>query len=508
MKKGMLGKSPVVLVSIFVFMLFFTAANAQTVKPDAIVIGSGASGMAAALTLAEGGAKVIVLEKMPSAGGISNYAEGIFAAESEMQRRERVRVTKDQAFRDIMEYNHWRANAALVRAIVDKSASTIDWLTNQGVEFIGIASMWENQLPTWHLFKGYGGSMIKVLTANAAKKGVEIRYDTPVAKIVREGNGPVTGVIIQDKTGKETRVDAKAVVIATGGYANNKEWIKKYTGFDLEVNLFPVANVNHTGDGIRMAWEAGAAEEGIEVLQLDSIGPVGPGIKLLGHIMAAALQPYLWINQDGKRFCDESIARSFTFTGNAVSRQKGGYFFAIFDEGTKQYLLSKGIDMGVGEFVPVTTRLTNLEAEIKTALEKGNPNIFVAETLDELAGKMGVDPTVFRKTVEEYNKFCEKGHDGKFAKDRRFLLPVKTAKFYAFKSYTGFLGTLGGIKTNEKMEVLDKNEDIIPGLYAVGNDVGGMYGDSYDLVSSGGTMGFAVNSGRIAGDNAIKYVGK
>jgi fumarate reductase flavoprotein subunit len=244
------------------------------------------------------------------------------------------------------------------------------------------------------------------------------------------------------------------------------------------------------------------------VLHLMGGGPVGPGVRPMGHITAAVYQPYFWINQHVKRFCDENIAHNISFVGRATSKQKGGYCFAIFDENLKQYFLKKGIDVGFKKFIPVTARLTNLEAEIKTALEKGNTNVFVADTLDELAGKMAVDPTVFKKTVEEYNKFCEKGHDDQFAKDPKYLVPIKAPKFYAIKSYTAFIGTLGGIKINEKTEVLDKNDDVIPGLYAVGADAGGMYGDSYDLFSSGGSLGFAVNSGRIAGDNALKYVGK
>jgi len=130
----------------------------------------------------------------------------------------------------------------------------------------------------------------------------------------------------------------------------------------------------------------------------------------------------------------------------------------------------------------------------------------VDDTLDELANKMGIGRTIFKKTVEEYNRFCEKGHDDLFAKDPEYLRPVKTPRFYAFKCYMNFLGTLGGIKINEKTEVLDKNDKAIPGLYAVGNDAGGLYGDSYDVIASGASSGFALNSGRIAGENALKYI--
>jgi fumarate reductase flavoprotein subunit len=284
--------------------------------------------------------------------------------------------------------------------------------------------------------------------------------------------------------------------------------IKKYSGFDLGVNLFPAGNVDKTGDGIKMAWAVGAAPEGLGVLQITSGGPIGPGLRASGHLSAASLQPYLWVNQEGVRFCDESIAYNFTFAGNAVVRQKGGYVFKIFDENSKKYMVEKGIDVGMGMWVPVATKLVNLEVELEEALKKGNRCVFVAGSLEELAGKMGTDPGIFKATVEEYNEFCARNHDDLFAKNPRYLHPVKTAKFYGFKCYPSFLGTLGGIKINHKTEVLNREDEVIPGLYAVGFDAAGMYGDSYDLMATGSTLGFAVNSGRIAGENALKYIGK
>jgi fumarate reductase flavoprotein subunit len=348
-----------------------------------------------------------------------------------------------------------------------------------------------------------GGVAINVLVANAVKKGVEVRYETTVKHLLREGNGPVAGAVVEDKTGKQIKVQAKGVIIATGGYPNNKEWIKKYSGFDLEVTLFLLGRCNKTGEGIQMAWEAGAAEEGVGVIHLNIGSP--PKIGARSHIWGAVGQPTLWVNRDGVRFCDETIVENIAYAGNAMAKQKGGYVFRIFDEETKIQLAENG-GIGVGMYVPSRTPLTYLDTKIKAAVEEKNPFIFVADTLDELANKMGIDRAIFKKTVEEYNRFCEKGHDDQFAKDPEYLRPVKTPRFYAFKCYMNFLGTLGGIKINEKTEVLDKDDEVIPGLYAVGNDAGGLYGDSYDVIASGASSGFALNSGRISGENALKYI--
>ena len=163
---------------------------------------------------------------------------------------------------------------------------------------------------------------------------------------------------------------AKAVIIATGGYANNKEWVKKYSGFDLDINLFPLGNIDKMGDGIRMAWEVGAAEEGMGVLQLWRGILIGQGVKELGNLNAAALQPHLWVNQRGERFCDETIANIDPFEGNACARQKNGYSYTIFDETIKRHMIEKGIDKNMGTENPPGTPLINFDVELKAALEK------------------------------------------------------------------------------------------------------------------------------------------
>jgi fumarate reductase flavoprotein subunit len=473
-------------------------------KLDAVIVGAGGSGIAAALALSEGKASIAVFEKMQHAGGSTRFPEGMFAAESQMQRKRNIGVTRDKAFRDIMAYSHWKANGSLVRAFVDRSADTIDWLEQMGVEFIEPSSFWPGGARTWHLFKGHGAAMMDVLLARAGERGVEIRYQAAVKHIVREAGGSVAGVIVEDKEGRKTTVEAKAVIIATGGYANNQELLKQYTGLDLRLNLFPLGNAEKNGEGLQMAWAAGAAMEGMGVLNFSFGGPVGPGIKRSGHIVAAVRQPELWINQHGVRFCDESIVHNSIYCGNAMWRQKGGYVFRIFDDHARQYFMEKGIDVGVGTFVPPGTRLTDFDDELKHALAKGNWNVWVADTIEDLAAKMCVDPEVFKKTVKQYNGFCEKGYDNQFVKDRIYLRPVKKPPFYAFKCYLDFVGTNGGIKINEKTEVLDTEDNVIPGLYAVGNDAGGMYGDSYDMIAAGAACGFAIVSGRMAGENALR----
>ncbi len=475
-------------------------------KRDVVIAGAGGAGLMAALTLSSSRARVRVFEKMPVAGGSSRFPEGMFAAESRMQLQRNIKVTRDEAFKAIMEYTHWKANASLVRAFVNRSADTVEWLERMGVEFTEPSSFWPGAPRTWHLFKGRGAAMIKVLLKRAAEKGIEIQYRTAVKQLIRQEGGPVTGVIVEDRKGRQTEIAAGAVIIATGGYANDRELLKKFTGLDLRVNLFPLGNFEKYGEGIRMAWAAGAAEEGMGVLNFSFGGPIGPGIKPAGHLIAAVRQPELWINREGVRFCDESIVHNSIFCGNAMARQKGGYAFRIFDDQARRYYTEKGIDVGVGMFVPPGTRLTGFDEELKEALVRENRNVYTAGTIGDLALKMKVSPEVFKKTVRDYNRFCEQGYDEAFVKDRLYLRPVQKPPFYAFKCFCDFCGTNGGIKINEKTEVLDKEGEVIPGLYAAGNDAGGMYGDSYDMIAAGSACGFALVSGCLAGENAMGYI--
>jgi fumarate reductase flavoprotein subunit len=475
-------------------------------KYDAIIAGAGGAGLMAALSLSAGRTRIRVFEKMPVAGGSSRFPEGMFAAESRMQMQRNIKVTKDEAFKAVMEYTHWKANASLVRAFVNRSADIVEWLEQMGVEFTEPSSFWPGAPRTWHLFKGRGAAMIRVLLKRAAEKGIEIQYRTAVKQLIRKEGGPVTGVVVEDRKGWQTEVAARAVIIATGGYANDRELLKKYTGLDLRVNLFPLGNFEKYGEGIRMAWAAGAAEEGMGVLNFSFGGPIGPGIKPAGHLIAAVRQPELWINQGGVRFCDESIVHNSIFCGNAMARQKGGYAFRIFDDQARQTYTEKGIDVGVGMFVPPGTRLTGFDDELKEALVKENRNVCMAGTIKDLALKMVVPPEVFKKTVRDYNRFCERGYDEAFVKDRLYLRPVVKPPFYAFKCFCDFCGTNGGIKINEKTEVLDREDQVIPGLYAAGNDAGGMYGDSYDMIAAGSACGFALVSGCLAGENALGYL--
>jgi fumarate reductase flavoprotein subunit len=507
---GRMGKVLLVLVFGMLFVCSPAATRGQTLNGDLIIVGGGGAGLTAAVTAAESGAKVMVFEKKPALGGTTQWSGGPMAVESRLQQRQYNTLTKDDAFRIIMDYNHWRGNPFLIRAFIDESAETIDWFERLGVVFGEPMANWVGSYFTQHVAvkpKARNAGIMQVLTEKVKEKGVEVFLETKVTGLIKEGD-KVVGIVAQDKTGKTIEARAKAVFVATGGFANNKEWVKKYTGYDLGVNLFPVgpvAMLDLQGDGIQMAWNAGADSDTMIIqLQYNVMGAMPPGATLA----PMARQPLLWVNSQGKRFIDEGKVINWPFGGNALTRQKDPWAWLIFDGNTKNWFETKGLLNGSAPLLP-GDKAVDVDGQFAKANGLGNNNVMMAASLEELAKKTGLDFTALKATVDEYNKFCDQGHDAMFAKEFRYLQPVRTAKFYAIKIVPSYLGALGGVRVNEKMEVLDKaNQKPIPGLYAGGNDVGGLYGDSYDFIMPGGTAGFTFNSGRIAAKNALKYIGK
>jgi fumarate reductase flavoprotein subunit len=478
----------------------------KTKQTDIAVIAGGASGLAAAISAAEGGAKVSVFEKGATTGGAANMGMGPFGVETRLQRMKQHSLTRDEAFNIFMNYTHWRVDARLVRAHIDKSTDTIDWLEKMGVVFVEPASYFPGAQFTWHIVKPAtgapgpmaAGTMMKIMTERAKKLGVEINLQTPVKKILKQGNN-ISGIIAEDRSGEEISVNAKAVIVATGGFGDNPEMIKKFTGYEYGKDLFSFRVPGLTGDGLRMAWEVGAVPTEIRMELIHKMaGELDP------ELSESLRQPHLLVNIQGDRFMNEGIVANSTFTGNAISIQKDKCAFIIFDEYIKKNLEEVGFD-SISVVFPFT-KISNFDDKFNAALAKGSNSIFVADSLEELAKKTGIDSQRLLQTVNEYNRFCTNGKDEHFNKDRKYLRPVKTPKFYAGKFYPSAYGSVGGIKINYKAEVLDKSWEAIPGLYASGVDACTIYGDSYVFVLPGNSMGFAINTGRIAGENASQYI--
>jgi fumarate reductase flavoprotein subunit len=506
----------------------FAVSSGGTGKPgdlqaDVVIIGAGGAGMAAAISTVERGCKsVVLLEKAGSPGGSTAMAHDIFGIESPVQKRAWFDTSKDDIFNVHMDWTHWTVDPKIVRAFINRSADTVRWLEEMGIRF-WLLPMYPNQAPLIrHAIKGRGVELCKVMRKTAEDLGVQLLTRTKVTKILRAESGEVTGVLADTKEGEIT-VSAKTVIITTGGYGSNREMLKKYYPYYRESMVYDGPRAN-TGDGIPMAIEAGAATAGLGSMNLH--GPstmprsgadflsIDDAVDALGDPLKVMLTPIflepdsIWVNKRGKRYVNECYILQFFAYGHIVARQPEGISYTIYDSAAIKQKEEQGIynQMAPGWFPPETyisqIPLPGLERELR----KPNDLIKIADTLDDLAQWMGVDPAALRATIEEYNALCDEGYDAVFGKDRKYLRPLRTPPFFALEGHVNICDTIGGVKINEKMEVIDTEDNPIPGLYAAGVITGGWEGETYDYNLTGHLVGFAVNSGRIAGESAVDYV--
>ncbi len=252
-----------------------------------------------------------------------------------------------------------------------------------------------------------------------------------------------------------------------------------------------------------MAWDAGAEPYDMGVMQTIVLVPEE---ELTSQLLTAGFQPRLWVNTLGERFVNESICWKFPMAGNALARQPGASAWCIFDDDTRVYMKDKGVLYVLGEFYDILKNLPDLDEELARGMHAGK--VFRGGSLDELAARIGVEAATFRDTVGEYNECCEANYDSIFGKGREYLDPIKKAPFYAVKLGLAAFMTNGGIRINHKTEVMKEDRTVIPGLYAAGCSAGGILGDTYEVSTTGGSLSFAVNSGRMAGEQRPRVSGE
>ena len=485
-------------------------------EADVIVAAAGLSGLAASVAAAELGAQVITFEKNNSTGGAANMGISPLAVGSRQQRMAGYNFTPEEIFEKHMHYVHWKANARLVMEYYRKTASTIEWLENMGVQFVfegntkytpvrmkAYASAEQTRHPVapppgGKVAPRVASAMTKRMTERFIELGGDLRLESPVKSVMME-DGRVIGVKATAPDGEEIEAYADVVILACGGYGDNPKWIKDNLGFEWGKDLYSFRIPGNVGDGLRMAWEAGAAKEP-SIMELMYQIPDN-----LNHFVleGAFRQPVLWVNKLGQRFIPEDVIGNTGITGNAIAYQPFKTCFAIMDEDTLNYYKARGVDFpGVqGEDV-----FDHFDEAAKAALDEGYKYFFVADSLEDLCEQAEIDKEGFMETIKEYNDCCARGKDFIMGKDPSFLRPVKTGKFYALQSFPGAYGTLGGVRTDHKLRCLTEDYKVIPGLYSVGTDAMNICGDTYPFILPGNTMAFCLNSGRMASENAIEYL--
>ena len=483
----------------------------QKYETDIVIAGGGLSGLSAALTATENGVKTIVLEKMHFLGGAGLFPEGSLGIGTRFQKENGIQITTDKVFAKVMEFHHWRCNASVIRALLNESGETIDWLLDHGVEIEGIRTLFppEKSLQVWHIFKGRGARVVKIMSKKIEKKGGLILTETPAKELLINNEGVVVGIIAKNAKGERITINAKAVILATGGFVSNKEMLKKYVP---DVSTPGMAKLMYrgpdvdgrTGDGINLALSVNAALAGMGTLAgnspyLDN----EPAIKQfrgpdhMQQMRCALSQPFLWVNKQGDRFYNESFGSIFSDVYNAMT-SNGGLMWSIFDENMKRYMVEKGPLTPFNAIVVPGEKMTSLDKGIQKGIELGFA--FKADTIEKLADKIKIKPEKLRVTIEKINRYADQKKDPDFSRKPEHLIKfnTKNGPYYALKGLRAFFLTLGGVKVNTDMQALDGDEKVIPGLYVTGQDMGGLYDSTYDLLAEGSASSFALSSGRIA----------
>ncbi len=467
------------------------------------VVGGGASGLSAAAAAAEAGAEVVLLESNAALGGNGLFPRGIFGVDSTIQRRKLTFADADDIFLSCMAFSHWKIDGRIIRALIDKSGDTISWLAEKGVQFTDVVHHIPNQQPeVFHITaseENVGKAVIRVLKDYCEQSGVRILTGTRGKKLMREENGTVNGVVCENKDGAQFHITADRVIICTGGFAGSPALISKfYPTFDASL-INTGGGMRHQGDGVTMALEAGADIEGNFAMEI-----AAPKIK--GHEPLNLLlgKPHnVWLNRFGVRFASEGIVYNFAMAANACLRQPGAAVWVLFDKKMMEQTLTDGRD---------TIEQIHIAAHAEERLletishAKADGTLMAAEKLADIADFIGCARDVVEQTVKEYNNFCEMNRDAVFAKERRYLNKLDHPPYYVIKAGADMLITHGGIRVNACFEALNDKYEAVPNLYVAGVDFGGADADVYNVTMSGHGFGFAVNSGRLAGENAAKSV--
>jgi fumarate reductase flavoprotein subunit len=475
----------------------------ETLTADVVVVGGGIAGTCAAVSAAEAGARTILIEKQSTCQG-RGLMYGVIG--SRLQKKLGIEIDKDEVVLNLMKLAGNRPDQRLLRMWANGSGASMDWLMDMtdaaGIQvfilnypppasFNNAEEYYPQYLTTHHFVVKQRSDERRVINSvmeQARRKGVAMYFNTQARQLLREGKSRVTGVIACNSAGDFVQYNAaRAVVLCTGDYGNNSEMVAKYC--PQASGLKPVV-MTSTGDGHQMAMWAGAAME------------PGPHTPLThGNAGPLGAAGFLSVNIKGERFHNEDVPGYCYF--NAVMRQPGQTAWQVFDSKYPEELPHMGI--GLGKMTQATDDILEY-AEMQHAVEKKlvEKQSIKADTLEDLAKKMKVPAAAFLATLARYNDLAHMGKDLDFGKRADRLTTIEKPPFYAGRDHNPamYLVILGGLNVNPELQALDKDWQVIPGLYLAGNTMGNRFAVDYPTMVPGLSHGMCVHFGRVAGYNA------
>lgn len=476
----------------------------ETIKADIVVLGGGMSGLSAAVQAAENGDDVILLEAQSALGGNGQGVEGTLGVGTKWQQEKGIDVDCAVIMQEELGKAQWVPNGLFYKDLVDRSAANLEWAVETcGCELSGLIDNYpmgvvKGAVDTFHWWKdgaAYVG-YIQPMEKHLRKLGASIDLNTRALEFSYADDGSVDGVYALDAFGDLVKYQAKAVIVATGGFANDDERLKKY-GFDLDT-LERIGTPGHYGDGINMVLAAGAREyTGVCYLKYNRIGhskiaPFGPfwSAMCFGG-------PFLWVNEDCERFVDEGCMYR---VGNIITQstpmhaQPHCTCLSIFDQEVFDAQLQENAELAEEWGVDIA-------AEWKEIVD-GKDDAFQANSIEELAEQAGIEVQALKKVVDEYNAMCEAGRDNVFGKDAKFLKPIKTAPFYLARIHEVMEGPLGGVTIDRTFRPVLNDGGRLENVFVIGLDSMMLYRDVYPIDVPGSASAECINGGRTAANQA------
>lgn len=481
-------------------------------EADVVIIGGGGAGLPAALTALEEGAKnVIVVEKRFATGGDGLRCNHIFACESRLQKEVGSTVTRDDIFKKALEFHRYdRVNPRILRALINKTGETINWLEGKGVEFKLLLMGKDLKTATTHVVKDMPlpdslcslGKVFRLLTQRALDSGVQFLVRTSGKQIMRGEDGRVNGVLAETRDKQEIKIKTKAVILCPGSFVGNKELLKKYFPHYYDDIYYTDSLLSNTGDGLKIAAEAGAAMSDHCTLMRHAYS-----FETIVNFRHERFPPTaVLVNKRGQRYIDEGAKE---VSANVLVQQPGKIAYSLADDKIVQSMVEKQPVMQYSSRLPIPLEevpdaIRDSRKYLQMKAKQGW--VKIADNWDDIAGWIGCDLQIIKETIDRYNSFCARGYDEDFVKDKQYLMPLLTPPFYAIKVRPLMIESIGPVIVNERMEVLDKQGEPVPGFFAAGVITSGWESYDYGGTPNGTALSFSINSGRIAAENAAKYV--
>ena len=447
-----------------------------TLDTEVVIIGAGGAGMTAAIMLKQAGKDFVILEKMPYVGGNTTKATGgMNASETHYQQEQGIADSNALFAADTMKGGHALNDSELVAMMANSSANAIDWLDTIGAElpkisFSGGASV--NRIHAPADGSGVGAYLVDRFSAKLNELGVEVMLETEATELLTDADGKITGVKAESPDAVYT-INAKAVILATGGFGANEEM---YTTYRPDLKGTVTTNApGATGDGIVMAQALGADLVDIEQIQLHPTVEQTTSILITESVRGDGA---ILVNQSGVRFTNELLTRDAVSA--AELEQEGSYAYIIFDQKLRDNL--KAIEKYVKSGITVQ-----------------------ADTPEALAELLGIDPGTLAKTLTDWNEIVKNQRDPDFGRTTGMKEDLSTPPYYAIKVAPGIHHTMGGVKINTAAEVINTEGQAIPGLFAAGEVCGGVHGGNR---LGGNAVADIVIFGRIAAESAMAYLDK